>query len=181
MACTPRGQAWWDGVRLVLRRPETTLLAFLGLAVLCAGVVVDRGDVLWGGVGIVMVGILLSVLEGFGIGGVKATLRKPAASAFDYPSFVRAQEESLLRLADELGAGAEAAVVVEDATGDAAVHWDKGVETFRTHVLCLIVHRVLGHEREGDAYRRAVAVLRSRGLDDRTVAAVLDVKGPLPS
>jgi len=178
MACTPRGQAWWDGVVLVLRRPETTLLAFLGFAVLTAGVVVDRGDVLWGGVGVVVVGILLSVLEGFGIGGVKATLRKQE-SGFDYPSFVAAQSESLVRLAEELGA-ADAEVVVEDATGDAAVHWDKGVETYRTHVLCLIVHRVLGHEREGETYRRTVAVLRSRGLDDRTVAAVLGVKGGLP-
>lgn len=175
MACARRGDSWLRAVGRIVRRPETFLLAVLGLGLLVTGVVLDRSALVVGvGPGLLSLAVLLSLVREFKLGAFSATFREQAREV-GFEEYAQLQEESLRRLAAELGAGRRSKAVVEDALVDSHEHWEQGEAVFRHHVICLIVHRVLGADRHGDRYREALHVLVGRGFEPAAIAGFLDV------
>lgn len=175
MACARRGDSWLRAVGRILRRPETFLLAVLGLGLMVAGVVLDESALVVSvGPGLLSLAVLLSLVREFKFGIFFAKFREEARE-IGFEEYMELQEESLRRLAAELGAGRRSRVFVKDALVGSHEHWEQGEAVFRHHVICLIVHRVLGVDRQGDRYREALHVLVGRGFDTGAIAGFLDV------
>ena len=175
MACARRGDSWLRAVGRILRRPETFLLAVLGLGLLAAGVVLDQSALVVGvGPGLLSLAVLLSLVREFEFAGISAKFREEARE-IGFEEYTGLQEESLRRLAAELGGGRRSKVVVKDALVGSHEHWEQGEAVFRHHVICLIVHRVLEADRQSDRYRQALHVLVGRGFEPGAIAGFLDV------
>lgn len=174
MACARRGESWLRGIARVMRRPETALLALLGLGLLVTGVLIDASALVVGvGPGLMSLAVLLSLVEEFKIGVFWAKFRTPDRE-HSFEEYMELHKPSLRRLAADLGARRPAPTVA-DALTDSYEHWEDGAEAFRRHVLCRIVHKVVGPDPQGEPFRKALRVLVGRGYEPGAIAMFLAV------